>query len=186
MNARRAHPRSRAGLTFLEVVVSLAILGGVASMVFGVIGFIERASVHDMHRLNAMEVAHRTVIAWIDDPEWISRQPKRTILDGHTYVFDVSEQVLVGQDEDGEGGVELGTAVDEDAVGIEEFAQSAMRVLDITVWHEDEDGVVDDEPLVHMTRTYWLYATQRGQGIIIQKMMEEMASRGGGSGAQGN
>lgn len=180
------HPERR-GLTIIEVLVSIAILGGVASLVFGVIGFLERSAVYDQQRLHAMEVAHRTVVQWIDDPAWIRNQPKRYEYMGRTYVFDVQELVLVNDEGAEGGGAATGAARSQADATIEDIVRSALRVLDVRVWLEDEEFeglTTTDEPLVHMTRTYWLGATERGREELFRLLMEGMQEArpdGGGS-----
>ena len=57
-----------AGLTFLEVVISLAILAAtVATMVSGY-GAMERMALRDQDRLNAAEVAHQLILNYLYDP----------------------------------------------------------------------------------------------------------------------
>lgn len=178
---RPSRPFRRSGLTILEVIISLAILSGIGSVLFGTIGFTENAAKYDRHRLNAMEVAHRIVIQWIDDPKWIRNQPKRTEYDGHMYVFDVQELILVNDaegdniDANVRGRVILQS--DLEAMGQEgagRIAESALRVLGIRVWLQHEDGSVDADPLVHMTRTYWLNATKRGQEEMFEILLRSL------------
>ncbi|MEM1424849.1 MAG: type II secretion system protein [Planctomycetota bacterium] len=184
MNRRSRRSWCARGLTIIEVLVSIAILGGIASMVFGVIGFQERAAAYDTHRINAMEIAHRTVVQWIDDPQWIRSQPKRYEYMGRFYVFDVQEMVLVNDEASGGTGVAVGSARSEDESSVEDIVQSALRVLDVRVWLEDaelEGVTTTDEPLVHMTRTYWLGATERGREELFRMLMERMQEgRAGG------
>lgn len=167
-----ATSRARAGLTFLEVVVSIAILAGVGSIVFGVIGFTTGNQQRDAHRVEAMEVAHRVVLQWIDDPEWIRSQPKRYPYAGSTYAFEVREMFLVNEeDRDVSGGRMSATPTPQDEAGTREIITSGLRLLDVYVWREREDGIVEDEPLAHINRVYWLPQTARGQSELFNILL---------------
>lgn len=172
----RTHAHS--GLTFLEVIVSITILAGISSIVFGVIGFTQNRVNYDRERLEAMEVAHRVIIQWIDDPEWIRSQPPRYEYAGSLYTFEVIENFLVFDEERGGGGrISAGVQRQED-VELDDLARSSLRVLDVRVWREDEEGFIEPEPHVHVTRTYWLYATDRGRAEILALMLEQLDTVG--------
>ena len=114
---------------------------------------------------------------------------------GGAYVFDVREMVLVNDESQGAGGTATGEAVLQDELlqpgddeAIRQFVSSGLRVLDVRVWLEDDraEGVTTTrEPLVHMTRTYWLGATQRGQEEIFRILIEGM-QQGRPAGEAGN
>ncbi len=164
--------RAHAGLTFLEVVISLAMLAGVTSVILGAVGFIENAAVRDRMRLDATEVAHRVVIQYIDDPSWLKNQPKRYIYNERPYVFKYEEQYLL----DGEEGVAASAETTED---FDDIVASAMRVVTVTVWLEGEGGVVEPEPLAVLSRTYWLGRDERTMSALMEQLMRTLTEQGG-------
>jgi hypothetical protein len=61
--------RSRRGLTFIETVCAVALLGIVAATMFGAFNSIIGAQKRQQHRLNAMEVANRLILQYLDDKD---------------------------------------------------------------------------------------------------------------------
>lgn len=169
--------RSHAGLTFLEVVVSLAILAGVSSIVLGTVGFLEQAAARDARRLDATEVAHRVIVQYIDDPSWLENQPKRYVYNERPYVFEYLEQYLIDGDEP--GGDLTAVAKAETTAEFNKIAASAMRVITVTVWLEGPDGFVEDEPLSTLSRTYWLGRDERSNIGLMQELFEMVGSQQG-------
>ncbi len=64
-------------MTFLEVVAATAMLGVIASALFGTFSFVVGTQTRERQRLAAMEVANRLVIAYLSDP---TKMPDRTKL----------------------------------------------------------------------------------------------------------
>lgn len=98
--------RTRRGLTFLEVVAAMVMVSAVSAMILGAIGYLKRAADRERFRLDAMEVAHRIVLAHIDDRTGLRQAPKRVNLNGVIYHYDLVEELLVqetlSEDEEGE------------------------------------------------------------------------------------
>lgn len=62
-------PRTtRRGMTLLEVVAATALLAGLASIILGSISYMEAAAARERHRLQGMEVAHRLIAQYMDNP----------------------------------------------------------------------------------------------------------------------
>lgn len=56
------------GITFLEVVLAVALLGLVTLSVVLATNYISAASIRNSHRLNASEIANRLMLQYFDDP----------------------------------------------------------------------------------------------------------------------
>src|SRR6188474_231252 len=59
------HPR---GMTFLEVVAAMALLGVVSASLFGVVGFVTGGQLRQNQQLAAAEVANRLLLQYLDEP----------------------------------------------------------------------------------------------------------------------
>lgn len=82
-------PRRR-GLTFLEIVVSIATLSLVASVIVGTISFFKSATMLERHRFNATEVANRVILTKLDDPKWRPAAMSRNYtINGFRYAFNM-------------------------------------------------------------------------------------------------
>lgn len=80
--------RSR-GMTLLEVVVAVLILGLVASAVSSVLAYVVGQTRYNTIRLGAFEVANRIMIQYLDDDSVIQRTQGRPIeYDGKRYDWD--------------------------------------------------------------------------------------------------
>ncbi len=67
MNGGRANPVRR-GLTILETVAAVTLLGVVTSAMFGLLSYLVAAQVREQQRLGASELANRLVLQYLDDP----------------------------------------------------------------------------------------------------------------------
>ncbi len=94
-NARRVarvvgSVRARRGLSLVEVVVAMAILGLAAAVMVSSFSFVQGALRRQETRLAAAELANRLVLQFLDDPELIIKQAGRPISYGHDeYRWDV-------------------------------------------------------------------------------------------------
>ncbi|MCA9298616.1 MAG: hypothetical protein KDA28_06090 [Phycisphaerales bacterium] len=68
MTRTRRH-LARPGMTFLEVVLAVALLGAIASTMFGAFEFLFRADARERHQLASAELAHRLMLQFLDDEE---------------------------------------------------------------------------------------------------------------------
>lgn len=67
MNARRFH-LARPGLSMLEVVFAMALLGVVIMATMNVLSFVHGSQVREQRNLAAAELANRLILMYIDDP----------------------------------------------------------------------------------------------------------------------
>lgn len=81
----RGAPSSRPGITILEVVLAVVILGLVSAAITGAISAMEAMHVRSRQMVAAYELAHRLVLTWLDDDR---RMPTETLpLDYGPYTF---------------------------------------------------------------------------------------------------
>jgi len=148
----------RRGMTFIEVVVSVGLLAGLASIVLGAVALIENASLRDRYRLDAMEVAHRVVLQMVDDPRWLDGAVKRVEQNGTFYHFEVERDVMVNEDATAGAPDETRTARRrsrsfEDADLNQVIASQVLQVR-VTVFRELDDGSITPDPIVELLRVY--------------------------------
>ena len=89
------------GLTFLEIVVSIATLTLVAGVVVGTISFFKNATMLERHRLNATEVANRVILTKLDQPKWRpGAMSRKYTINGFRYAFNMQVDLFeLGEDE---------------------------------------------------------------------------------------
>ena len=98
---KRSKYRSARGLTFLEIVVSVATLSMVAGVIVGTVSFFKNATMLERHRLNATEVANRVILTKLDQPKWRPGAMNRKFtINGFRYAFNMDVDLFeLGADE---------------------------------------------------------------------------------------
>jgi len=81
-------------------MLASGLLVTLAGMILGGISFIENIRTRDLHRLNAMEVAHRLVAQYIDDPAALPDN-KLPIQQGEHYYRWTMREELIELEDDG-------------------------------------------------------------------------------------
>ncbi|MGP1345316.1 MAG: type II secretion system protein [Phycisphaerales bacterium] len=166
--------RAQRGLTFLEVIMSLAMVGVVGAMITGGIGFMERAQRANALRLDAVEVAHRVIIQQVDDDKLWKQEVNRVELNGTVFEFDLHLEVLVsdGSSTDPRARRERREV---NASTFNERLTSKLHLVTAQVWAVDppqESG----EPLATLTRVYNILDVEGDAlfGRIIRMQEEDM------------
>lgn len=175
---------ARGGLTFIEVVVSLLVVSGLATVIFGAIGFVETAAAMDARRVKAHEIAHRIVIQMVDDENWIEGQPRRVNLGDDYFVFEVSDAYITRETEiDPETGQDRFTSRTrtrsaEEMTG-EERLTSQLRIITVSVWWERPDRTIEPERMAAISRVYNPLDTPN-DARALQWMTEQLSAGMGG------
>lgn len=137
-------PRAR-GLTFLEIVVSIATLAMVASVIIGTISFFKNATMFERHRLNATEVANRVILTKLDQPKWRpGAMDRRYTLNGFRYAFNMQVDLF-------ELGQEEATLRSLDEADLNARI-SHMEQITVTVTLDEPDSNMSGTPLVTLVR----------------------------------
>ncbi len=153
---------SRKGMSFLEVVVALAILGMVAATSFAAITAITSQVRASRSRLAATELANRLILQYMDDP---TRMPQSSLpieYAGNRYRWTLRE-----------GSVTLNPAIPPESA--ERTSGSATRRLDrfktisLTVWLGEESGgsylPQESTPVATLTRLMDPYTLRNPDAI---------------------
>jgi len=159
---RRAHRpfrRASAGLTFVEVIVSLGIVAGASVLVFGTIGFLENVAAYNRDRLNGTEVAHRVILQWIDDFKFLRGQVRQVELGGRMYQFDVWEEVLTNEIGDGAGpgrsaASQRRASVRAENASIDDRMAAQIHQITVEVFAVRADGTRSPTPVATLVRSY--------------------------------
>jgi len=181
----------QAGLTLLEVVISLVLLGMLSSMVFGAISFMQSAADYQLRRLDAVEVAHRVVMQHIDNRELLRGQPRRVEQNGRVFHFELREELLVQEESEGEGPTRR-TAQRSDQSELTEILSQKLHQVTVDVYAEDEKtGKWGGEPLATIVRVFDPTVNLNGDDEavlrwILSKLNEEKERRGGASAPSGS
>lgn len=151
---RIASFRRDAGLTLLEVVVSVAMLSLLASVVMGAISFMETSVARERHRLQAMEVAHRVVAQYLDNPD-LMPDPKLPIQQGVSYYrFTLREEVMMEDGDKSDLRRRRGRLKSE--LTVEEQLPQLINRLTVQVFLDDPatSTIDSNRPLIELVRIY--------------------------------
>lgn len=155
MNHNRVSTRRARGLTFIEVIVAAALLAGLASVVMGAVSFMETAAARERHRLNAMEVAHRIIAQYLDNPD-ILPDSSLPIQQGDTlYKFTLREEVMV-QDEGADQALRRRTGKLKSQLSPQDQLPALLNRLTVQVFLADAGSPVIDStrPVIELVRMY--------------------------------
>ncbi len=176
----RAHHASRTALTMIEVIMAMATLVIVSGMILSSITFMERAATRDKTRTEAMEVAHRVIMQYIDEPDDLKQFDHRYDYNQSTYRFEVREEILeTGEDSGIEGLSRRESSLASD-VSTEDTFRSLLYQLTVTVYREnpyDPDAVpaTYDAQLVRLYNPISLF--ERDQDRLLD-WIEQVLSGG--------
>lgn len=86
---------ARRGLTFLEIVAAVALLGIVASALVGVTSFLAASQARQAQLLAASELANRLILMYLDDPTAMPEGNKPIAYGPNEYRWEYVEEPLV-------------------------------------------------------------------------------------------
>lgn len=150
--------RSRRGLTVLEVVASLVMLGGITTGVVSAIGFMSRTTERDRVRLAAHEAAHRLILQYLDNPKSVYDQKDPVEVQGFRFLFafEVAE-LNAGQD----AGAKVDVRTASSRAGLPTMANltnllnTQLEQVTARVWlTEPRAGYRAGEPIAEIVRVY--------------------------------
>lgn len=163
---------ARRGLTLLEVVAATALLAGLASIVLGAIGYMETSAARERHRLQAMEVAHRIVAQYIDNPKLLPDE-SLPIQQGESYYrYAIQEDVLV-QEQGAEGAIRKRTAKRKQDLSVEEALPQMLNRITIRVFLDDPSSPVLDasRPAAELVRIFDPIQG-RPEDVVLEELLQ--------------
>ena len=167
-SAPRVRCAASRGITFIEVVMAVALLAVGSGMLLGAVGFTNRAEQLDTHRLNANEVAHRILIDHLQTfSKFTNKQQRRFELNGFMYAFDFELFILTRSD-DGQG---VSRRSRQSAIGAskDEVLRSRLHQASVKVWLDEPSISLSGKPLVIMSRIYDPLSGDEDQVILFLK-----------------
>lgn len=155
MNGRRDNPstrarghRARRGMTMLEVVFAVVLLGLVATSAASLFGLLTRLHTDNNQRAAAYELASRIILQHLDDPKEVPSESVALPYGPWRFRFDLDEQpvrMVVKQTE--------ASARTADKIPMNRFKMITVRVWIVaegTEWSSDTAG----EEMASLTRIY--------------------------------
>lgn len=179
--------QSRRGLTLLEVIAATALLAGLASIVLGAVSFMEASTARQRHKLQAMEVAHRIVAQYIDNPKLLPDESLPIQQGESFYHYRIQEDVLVQEQEAGSK-IRRATAQRKSNLSVEEALPQMLNRIIISVYLDDPENPVIDptKPAAELVRIFDPIQG-RPEDIVLEDLLKlveraqrEEAQRGGG------
>ena len=152
----RATKASRPALTMIEVVMALATLVIVSGMILGSVTFMEATAARNTTRLEAMEVAHRVIMQYIDEPDDLKQFNQRYQYNQDFYRFEVREEVLQTDDSTDIPGLTRREGTLAKDLGTQETFRSLLYQVTVTVYRENPNNP-DDFPIIPDAQLVRLY-----------------------------
>lgn len=144
----------RRGMTILEIVAALAVLGSAAAVISSGVTALTHTSQYQSVRIAAHEAANRVILQHLVSPRSIDTNDP-IYVQGIPFVFELDEIVLQG--EAPEDGVTRRTAfrLDEDDLSPEDIIKKSLnevlRQVTVTVWRGDVPrGTLPDARIVRV------------------------------------
>ncbi|HYE63632.1 MAG TPA: type II secretion system protein [Phycisphaerales bacterium] len=131
-NPRRTRRSLRRGLTFIETVCAVALLGIVAATVYATFGTIMGTQDRQQHRLNAMEVANRLILQYLDDARTMPQAGLPVEYGKYRYRWELTEVPvrLVPSRQD----------IADERASAAPISVDRMQALAVKVWLSEESG----------------------------------------------
>gem|GEM_PF-2440898 len=159
---------NRRGVTFLEVALAIMLLAGVAASVTASYAQLRRSSLIEQEKLNAMEVAHRVIVGYMNDPATVP-DPSDFIEQGTgRYRALVSESVLV--EESGSDNsysvrkpIPINNATENERVG------AGLIMVTVRVYPYDTAGPLPRDTMVaELSRMFDPYAFDQYEDVFMR------------------
>ncbi|MDX2115090.1 MAG: prepilin-type N-terminal cleavage/methylation domain-containing protein [Planctomycetota bacterium] len=145
----------RRGLTFIEVIIATALLCALAALLIGGVSFLQGSAARERHKLNGMEVAHRVVAQYLDNPD-ILPPSDRPIQQGSSfYRYAMREEVLV-QEEGAAANLGRRRARQSGQLSVEESLPAMLNRVTVEVYLDDPGNPVINalSPVATLERIY--------------------------------
>ena len=172
---------TRRGMSLLEVVVAIAMLGALGTVVLSSIMFMEKSARRADRKLEAIEVAHRIVTQALVHADELPDDSLPIQHGANLYYFRLQENIIVLEAEGDEGPIESESIRQRDA-GIAEQIKNQLHQIVVSVPPADPQGnLTSAQPLVTVSRVYNIMKGDEDEVISrILGMVTQEQSRGRG------
>jgi type II secretory pathway pseudopilin PulG len=123
---------ARRGLTFIETICAVAMLGLVTAAVIGAFNSIIMQQERERHRLGAMELANRLILQYLDDSDTMPAAGLPIVYGDERYHWELHEvpvQLVPARPD-----------VAEDRSSASAISVNRLHAINVTVWLSDESG----------------------------------------------
>lgn len=161
----------RAGLTFLEVLLSASMLSVTAGAIVAAYQGVSTISGRQERRLEATEVAHRLILNYLLDPQSLPEEGQKITRDAGVYEHLLEEEMLVEQEGD-EDRRSVREPIPEDELSRDERLGAGLKRITIEIYPLGEAG--RGRPLASLSRTYDPFA---GDEDVLLRQVQELMGR---------
>ncbi len=149
MNHRRPNSRfCRSGLTLLEMVLSVMILGIVAATLMQAVGYVIGVEARTRRLIAANELANRLILQYFDDDKAMPDRSRPLEYGDHIYGWDIEVQTVT---------MDLSNPVRDSMSAMAIQFLSRFKLLTITVYEAERGpsgGLILGEPMATLSRTF--------------------------------
>lgn len=168
MNRTTRHNPARPGMTFLEIVFSVALLGILSATLLGAANSMLSRQKHEQRALACGELANRLILQFLDDRDGMPDPTLPLTYGGDQYRWSLEESYLSFRPSRPPPAVE-GRA----QAGFENF-----RIFYVRVWHDDPSGSPGAaSPSVEVSRMYDVTAVFRNPDALEHMLSTEAGRR---------
>jgi len=162
----------RGGLTFLEVLLSAAMLTMIAGAITAAHQGVHRMSSQQEQWLEATEVAHRLILNYLLDPQSLPEQGQKITRDLGVYEHVLKEEMLVEQESE-EDRRTVREPVPEDELERDERLGAGLKRITIEIYPLGQRG--RGRPLASLSRTYNPF--EGDEDVLLRQVQELMGQQ---------
>ncbi|HVZ93355.1 MAG TPA: hypothetical protein VG797_02485 [Phycisphaerales bacterium] len=163
---------ARRGLTFVEVIAAVAMLALIAATIVSGLSFVDFTASRDRARLAAMEVAHRVVLQFLDNPVALPDPSLPYDYLNEQYRWVLRLEILT-DDLDDKSAASRRTAKVASGTSIDEKFRSRLYRVTVEVYRfDDADAVATGDPLAHLERIYNQFADRNDPEREKQRILK--------------
>lgn len=163
---------TRRGVTFLEVALAIALLAGLAASVTAAFAGLRRSALFEQEKLNAMEVAHRVIVGYMNDPATVPKPDEYVEQGAGRYRVLFAESMLVEERGSSDETFSLRKPVPIKSATDNERLGAGLIMVTVRVFPYDESGPLPrDTMLAELSRLYDPYASDQHEDVFMRHVM---------------
>lgn len=144
----RAARFSRPGLTLLEMVLSVLILGLIAATLMNAVGYIVGVEARTRRLIAANELANRLILQYLDDDDSMPQRSKPLEYGEHMYTWDIQVQPV---------SMDPSSPIRDVMSSVAMQFMSRFKLVTIAIYEAEPSssgGVITGEPLATLSRVF--------------------------------
>jgi len=167
---------NRRGVTFLEVVLAVALLAMLFTTVVSAYGAIRAMGMRQQERLNATEVAHRIIMIYAyEGPDKVPSENEFVEYGTSLYRFRLSEDTLI-EEPGGREGLSIRRAVPFSGLSANRRIEARLLQLTVDVFPEQRGYIPSNtEPLASVSRVFNpLDTSTQTDDVLLQHILRQL------------